>query len=77
MIAPITEMQFGDATELLPALLTIVLISFTYNIGVGMTAGLLFYPILKLITGRVREVPPPLWILAALSLGFYLVYPYR
>ncbi len=77
MIAPITEMQFGDLTELLPALLTIVLISFTYNIGVGMTAGLLFYPVLKLITGRVRDVPPPLWILAALSLGFYLVYPYR
>jgi adenine/guanine/hypoxanthine permease len=77
MIAPITEMQFTDTTELLPALLTIVLISFTYNIGVGMTAGLLFYPVLKLITGRVREVPPPLWILAALSLGFYLVYPYR
>lgn len=77
MIAPISEMQFGDATESIPALLTIVLISFTYNIGVGMTAGLLLYPVLKLITGRVREVPPPLWLLSAMSLAFYVVYPYR
>ncbi len=77
MIAPITQLDFSDHTELIPAFLTIVLISFTYNIGVGMTAGLLVYPVLKLITGRVREVPPPLWLLAGMSLVFFLVYPYR
>lgn len=77
MIAPIAQLDFSDYTELIPAFLTIVLISFTYNIGVGMTAGLLIYPVLKLVTGRVKEVPPPLWLLAAMSLGFYLVYPYR
>jgi AGZA family xanthine/uracil permease-like MFS transporter len=54
-----------------------VLISFTYNIGVGMTAGLLAYPLLKSITGRHREVPPAMWLLAAMSLLFYLFYPYR
>ena len=77
MIAPITKLDFTDYTELIPSFLTIVLISFTYNVGVGMTAGLLVYPVLKLITGRVREVPPPLWLLAAMSLAFFLVYPYR
>lgn len=75
MLAPITRLDFTDYTELIPAFLTIVLISFTYNIGVGITAGLLFYPLLKLVTGRVREVPAPLWILAAMSLAFFLVYP--
>jgi AGZA family xanthine/uracil permease-like MFS transporter len=77
MIAPITRIDFSDYTELIPAFLTIVLISFTYNIGVGMTAGLLAYPLLKTATGRIREVPPAMWLLAALSLLFYLVYPYR
>ncbi len=77
MIAPITQLDFSDYTELIPAFLTIVLISFTYNIGVGMTAGLLTYPVLKLLTGRVKEVPPPMWILAAMSLLFFVVYPYR
>jgi len=77
MIGPVTQLDFSDYTELIPAFLTIVLISFTYNIGVGLTAGLLIYPVLKLLTGRAREVPRPLWLLAALSLLFYVVYPYR
>ncbi len=77
MIAPVAKLDFEDYTELIPAFLTIVLISFTYNVGVGLTAGLLIYPVLKLITGRVREVSPPLWVLAGMSLVFFLVYPYH
>jgi adenine/guanine/hypoxanthine permease len=77
MIAPITRLDFSDYTELIPAFLTIVLMSFTYNIGVGMTAGLITYPLLKTITGRIREVPRPMWLLAGLSLSFYIFYPYR
>jgi adenine/guanine/hypoxanthine permease len=77
MVRPVTELNFDDPTELIPAFLTIVLICFSFNIGVGMTAGLLIYPVLKLLTGRVREVPPPLWLLSAMSLVFYLVYPYH
>ena len=77
MIAPIARLDFSNYTELIPAFLTIALMSFTYNIGVGMTAGLITYPLLKTITGRFREVPRPMWLLAALSLSFYIFYPYR
>jgi adenine/guanine/hypoxanthine permease len=77
MLSPVTKLDFTDYTELIPAFLTIVLISFTYNVGVGMTAGLLIYPVLKVTTGRAHEVPRPLWILSAMSLVFFLVYPYR
>jgi AGZA family xanthine/uracil permease-like MFS transporter len=77
MIAPIAKIDFKDYTELIPAFLTIVLISFTYNIGVGMTAGLISYPVLKTITGRHKEVPVALWLLAIMSLSFYVFYPYK
>jgi AGZA family xanthine/uracil permease-like MFS transporter len=77
MLKPLAVLDTADATEWIPALFTIVLMSFTYNIGVGMTAGLLLHPLLKVATGRRREVPAALWVLAALSLLFYLVYPYR
>ena len=77
MIKPVSRIDFDDYTELIPAFLTITLISFTYNIGVGMTAGLLSYPLLKTATGRRSEVPPALWVLAGLSLLFYVSYPYR
>ncbi len=77
MITPVARLDFSDYTELVPAFLTIVLMVFTYNIGVGMTAGLLTYPVLKTLSGRRREVHPGMWIFAALSLLFYVFYPYR
>ncbi len=76
MIGPVTRIDFTDYTELIPAFLTIVLMSFTYNIGVGMTAGLIAHPLLKTLSGRIREVPFGMWVLAILSLSFYIFYPY-
>jgi AGZA family xanthine/uracil permease-like MFS transporter len=77
MISPVTRIDFGDYTELIPAFLTIVMMIFTFNIGVGMTAGLLSYPVVKIIAGRSREVQPGMWLFGLLSLLFYIFYPYR
>ncbi|HYA87682.1 MAG TPA: NCS2 family permease [Nitrospirota bacterium] len=77
MIGPITRIDFHDYTELIPAFLTIVMMIFTFNIGVGMTSGLLSYPLLKTVAGKYKEVPAGLWAFAALSLLFYIFYPYQ
>jgi adenine/guanine/hypoxanthine permease len=76
MLEPITRIRFDDFTELIPAFGVIALISFTYNVGVGITAGFVLYPFCKLVAGRVREIKPGLWVLAALSLLFFIFYPY-
>ena len=77
MISPVTRIPFDDYTEVVPAFITMATMSFTYNIGVGMTAGLVIYPVLKMVTGRWREVPAGLWLLSGISLSYYLFYPYR
>ena len=77
MMQSVTKMDFSDYSELLPAFLTIVLMIFTFNIGVGITAGFIVYVLLKLFTGKVTEVRTGMWILALLSLTFYLFYPYH
>jgi AGZA family xanthine/uracil permease-like MFS transporter len=76
MLSPITKIEFDDFTELIPAFGVVALMSFTYNIGVGITAGFVLYPFCKLVSGRIREVKPGLWVLAGLSLLFFLFYPY-
>lgn len=48
----------------------------TYNLGVGITAGFVLYPLFKVAAGRWREIRPGLWALAALSLMFFIFYPY-
>ena len=77
MMQSVTKMDFSDYSELLPAFLTIVLMIFTFNIGVGITAGFIAYVLLKLFTGKVRDVRGGLWFLALLSITFYLFYPYH
>ena len=76
MISPITRLKFDDLTESIPVFLVMTLMSFTYNIGIGMTAGFVSYPLFKLLAGRWFEVKPGLWILAALSLLFFIFYRY-
>jgi len=76
MLEPIREIPFGDYTEFVPAFITIVLMVFTFNIGVGMTAGFVSYPLFKLFGGKVREVRGGMWVLAGLSLLFFAVTPH-
>jgi AGZA family xanthine/uracil permease-like MFS transporter len=76
MLSPITRIDFGDFTESIPAFATVMLMSFTFNIAIGISAGFVLYPICKLVAGRVRELKPGLWVLAALSLLFFVFYPY-
>jgi AGZA family xanthine/uracil permease-like MFS transporter len=76
MLAPITRINFDDFTESIPAFATVMLMSFTFNIAIGITAGFALYPICKIVAGRARELKPGLWVLAALSLLFFVFYPY-
>ncbi len=75
MLSPVARIKFDDYSELVPAFITISMMSFTYNIGVGMTAGLLTYPLIKTVSGRYREVTAGMWILAGISLMFFVFYP--
>ncbi len=76
MLAPITRIDFGDYTESVPAFAVVVLMAFTFNIAIGICAGFVLYPICKLVAGKRRELKPGLWVLTALSLLFFVFYPY-
>jgi adenine/guanine/hypoxanthine permease len=75
MLAPMTRLRLDDLTEAIPVFCLIALMSFTYNLGIGMTAGFVAYPFVKVLAGRGREVPAGLWLLGGLSLLFFLFYP--
>ena len=75
MIESAAKLDFGDYTELMPAFLTIVMMLFTFNIGVGITSGFISWVLLKLMSGRLGEIRSGMVALAVLSLTFYLFYP--
>lgn len=70
------QIALDDLTELVPAMLTVGLMCFTFNLGIGITAGLASYPVMKVAAGRGREVNAGTWLLAGLSLLFFFLYPY-
>ncbi len=71
MVEPVRRIDFDDLTELVPAFATIVMMAFTYNIANGLTAGLVLHPLMKVLTGRWREVTGGGAVLALLCLIYY------
>ena len=66
MLKELTEVQWDDTTEAIPAAITAVMMPFTYSIANGLAFGFISYAILKTATGRARDVHPATWLVAAL-----------
>lgn len=71
MMWGVTQIEWGDISESLPAFLTIILIPFTFSIAEGVACGFIVYPIVKLFGGRGREVS---WLVYILAIIFILRY---
>ncbi len=76
MMSPIKNLDFENYGELIPAFVIIAFMSFTYNLGIGMTAGFVVYPVTKFFAGEIKDVKPGMWILSIFSLLFFIFYPY-
>ncbi|MCX7903441.1 MAG: NCS2 family permease [Caloramator sp.] len=66
MISPIFKINFEDYTEAIPAFLTIIMMPFTYSIAEGLVFGIVSYVVLKLISGKTKDISVTMYILAIL-----------
>lgn len=73
MLSAVAKINFDDLTELVPAFTTVVVMVFTFNIANGLTAGLVLYPIMKILSGRWRELRAGAIVLALLC-GLYYAF---
>jgi AGZA family xanthine/uracil permease-like MFS transporter len=73
MISPIMKIDLDDFTESIPAFFTIIMMPLTYSIAEGIVFGMLSFVILKLLTGRYKEIKPIMYVIAILFLiKFYI-----
>ena len=61
-------------TEAAPAVLTAIAMPFTYSIANGLAFGFISYAVIKLLTGRAREVHAATWIIAALFVTKFALF---
>ena len=73
MLRELTELDWDDTTEVIPAAVTALTMPFTYSIANGLAFGFITYAALKLFTGKVREVHWMVWVIGAVFL-FKFIY---
>jgi AGZA family xanthine/uracil permease-like MFS transporter len=66
MMEPITKIDFSDLTEGIPVFLTLILTLLTYSITDGLAFGFISFVLIKLFTGKAKEIPKSMYIIAAL-----------
>ncbi|ABR55463.1 Xanthine/uracil/vitamin C permease [Methanococcus vannielii SB] len=75
MISAIRKIDLEDITESVPAFITLITIPLTYSIATGLQLGFIFYPLIKIIAGRAKEVHPIVYLLAILFALKFVVLP--
>ena len=71
MLSSLKNINFADYTESFPAFLCVAFTVFANNIANGICVALPVYLILKLASGRVREVPKVMYVLIAVCLLYF------
>jgi AGZA family xanthine/uracil permease-like MFS transporter len=71
MMKSVRDIEWDDFTEALPAFLMLVMMPLTFSITDGIAFGFIAYALLKLVTGRAREVH---WLIYVFALLFVVRY---
>ena len=66
MMTPVKNINFDDFTESIPAFLTIVMMPLTYSISEGILFGVLSFVLLKVLTGKFKDISIVTIVLAVL-----------
>lgn len=69
MLSPIQKIDLNDFTEAIPAFLTIIIMPLTYSIAEGIVFGMLSYVLLKMLTGKFRDLSITMYIIALLFIA--------
>ena len=66
MLDSIVKVDFSDMTEALPAFLTVAMMTFTASISEGIIFGGITYVLVKLFSGKRKEISVMMYVLAVL-----------
>ncbi len=68
MFTAVAKINFNDMTEAIPAFITLIFMPFTYSIAQGIVFGIISYCLLKIFTGRFKDITVTVYVMTALFL---------
>jgi AGZA family xanthine/uracil permease-like MFS transporter len=72
MMTIVRDIEWSDPGIGIPALLTIVMMPFTFSITNGVGAGFLSYAVIAILRGKGRDVHPLLFVVAAVFAWYFV-----
>ena len=72
MFTQVKDINVADIEDGLPALLTMILMPLTYDITVGIGAGFISWVVIKVVRGKMAQVPTLMWVVAIAFIVFFL-----
>jgi len=73
MLQNLKGVNWKDHTEIIPAFLVMIGIPFTCSIGDGLALGFISYPVIKLLSGRGKDVGWFGYLLAAMLIIYFIL----
>ncbi|MFZ7133234.1 MAG: NCS2 family permease [Eubacteriales bacterium] len=73
MIENVVEINFTDYTEALPAFLTIIMMPLAYSISDGLAFGGISYVLIKLLSGKSKDIHPVMYGIAFMFLIYFIL----
>ena len=73
IMTTVSKITWDDFSEAVPAFLTIIIMPLTFSIANGIATGFTSYALVKIFTGRGKEVS---WLIYLLSVLFILKFIY-
>ncbi|QLB20486.1 adenine permease PurP [Vespertiliibacter pulmonis] len=72
MASSLIEVKWSDLTEAAPAFITTAMMPFTYSITEGIAFGFISYCVMKLATGRAKEINAPVLVVSLLFIAKFV-----
>ena len=73
MMGSVKDIDWSDVSVSVPAFLTMAMMPFTYNISYGIAFGLISYLVIKLFSGKVKEIKIGTWSITILFLAMFFL----
>ena len=73
MIQTFFDIEREDSIDSIAMIIIIVMIPFTYNIVNGISLGFIAYTVLKVLTGKYKEVSPSMYVLTVLFILSFIM----
>ncbi len=70
MMKEVKRIDFANVAEAFPSFIIMVMIALSYSISTGLAFGFISFVVIKMVTGKLADVKPAMWVIALLSLLF-------